>query len=400
MTHDTDTFPDSAAATAGKSTSSVWDSIIGQTPVVEFLSRVANNPKDIAQSWLICGPAGSGRSNVAQAFAAALQCPHGGCGQCDTCRHIAAHTHPDVTVLATDRVTITIEQVRELMDKAEQMPSISPWRIIIIEDVDRMAERTTNVLLKDIEEPSEHTIWLLCAPSAQDVLPTIRSRTRIVNLAVPQTQAVAQFLMESTGVDEHKAKQYARLAQGHIGIARLYATQPEAARMRNDIVDKVVSMTRTSQAVLLADELFTSAQKQAQETVTEQVEHEQARFRSLNGLGAKDSIPPALRSMYNAIGKKDDVNRRITRLTRDVVDRGLTTLASIYRDVSVIHNDSEMVADLVNKEFLEQITDYSLRVKPNQALDAVGRISVARRRIAGNTPILLALEALFTSLIF
>lgn len=393
-THQAEQAPQAVAS------SSVWDSIVGQKTVVELLSRTAQTPRDIAQSWLICGPAGSGRSNVARAFAAALNCSHGGCGQCDSCRHILANTHPDVTVLATDRVTITIDQVRSLMDKAEQMPSVGQWRIIIIEDVDRMTERTTNVLLKDIEEPSSRTIWLLCAPSAQDVLPTIRSRTRIVNLAVPQPHAVAKFLVESTGVEQKKALQYARLAQGHIGIARLYATQPEAVHMRNDIVDQIVSMTKTSQAVLLADKLYKSAQEQAQASVEAQVERQQKEFREFNGLGAHDPIPAPIRSAYNAIGKKEDVNRRITRLTRDVVDRGLTTIASVYRDVSVIHADAEQISGLVNKEFSEQLSDYALRVDAVQALEAVHRVEVARRRIASNTPVVLALEALLTSLIF
>lgn len=379
---------------------SVWDSIVGQKPIVELLSRTARAPQDIAQSWLICGPAGSGRSNVAKAFAAALNCPNGGCGTCLSCKLVQSGTHPDVTVLTTDRVTITIDQVRSLMDKAAQLPSLGAWRIIIIEDVDRMAERTTNVLLKDIEEPSSRTIWLLCAPSAQDVLPTIRSRTRIVNLAVPQPNEVAKFLVSSTGIDEKKARQYARLSGGHIGIARLYATQPEAVRMRNDIVDSLVSMTRTSQAVILADKLHESAKLQAQESVDAQVAKEQEQFRTLNGLGAKDPVPAAIRSAYNAIGKKDDVNRRVTRLTRDVIDRGLTTIASVYRDVSVIHADAEQVSGIVNKEFTEQISDYALRVSRSEALKAVERVEVARRRIAGNTPVILALEALLTSLIF
>ena len=92
-------------------------------------------------------------------------------------QQVLAGTHPDVTVLTTNKVTIGIDQVREIITASEQMPATAPWRIIIIEDVDRMLERTTNVLLKEIEEPAEHCIWLLCAPSAQDVLPTILART-------------------------------------------------------------------------------------------------------------------------------------------------------------------------------------------------------------------------------
>ena len=176
---------------------SVWDSIVGQTQVVEQLKAVSSgDPKAIAQSWLICGPPGSGRSNVARAFAAALESPDHGLGDepTKTTEQVLAGTHPDVTVLATNKVTIGIDEGRDIIATSEQMPGTAPWRIIIIEDVDRMLERTTNVLLKEIEEPSAHTIWLLCAPSAQDVLPTIRSRTRIVNLAVPTNQAVAEFL--------------------------------------------------------------------------------------------------------------------------------------------------------------------------------------------------------------
>ncbi len=160
---------------------SVWDVIVGQRQVVEQLKAVAaGDPASIAQSWLICGPPGSGRSNVARAFAAALESPDHGLDDVPTrtTEQILAGTHPDVTVLATNKVTIGIDEVRGLIAKSEQMPSTAPWRVIIIEDVDRMLERSTNVLLKEIEEPSEHTIWLLCAPSAQDVLPTIWPRAR------------------------------------------------------------------------------------------------------------------------------------------------------------------------------------------------------------------------------
>lgn len=154
---------------------SVWDSIVGQQQVVEQLKAIASgDPKAIAQSWLICGPPGSGRSNVARAFAAALESLDHGLGDKPTkaAQQVLAGTHPDVTVLATNKVTIGIDEVRDIITTSEQMPSTAPWRIIIIEDVDRMLERTTNVLLKEIEEPSEHTIWLLvraeCAGCAAD----------------------------------------------------------------------------------------------------------------------------------------------------------------------------------------------------------------------------------------
>lgn len=248
---------------------SVWDSIVGQDQVVEQLKAIAcGNPNAIAQSWLICGPSGAGRSHVARAFAAALESPDRGLDDEPTrvSQQVLADTHPDVTVLSTNKVTIGIDEVRDIITTAEQMPSTAPWRIIIIEDVDRMLERTTNVLLKEIEEPSAHTIWLLCAPSAQDVLPTIRSRTRIVNLAVPSDQAVAEFL-ESQGIESKIAVRAARLAQGHIGLARLYATEERVMTDRDELIVGVLNLMRASDAVLLAGQLIDSAKTQADDEV-------------------------------------------------------------------------------------------------------------------------------------
>ena len=246
---------------------SVWDSLVGQKPVIDMLSRIAQgDPSQITQSWLICGPPGSGRSNMARAFAAALESPDHGMSAEPTrvTQQVLAGTHPDVTVLTTNKVTIGIDQVREIITTSEQMPATAPWRIIIIEDVDRMLERTTNVLLKEIEEPAEHCIWLLCAPSAQDVLPTIRSRTRIVNLAVPSPQAVAGFLTSTTNVEPKVAQRAARLAEGHIGIAKLYATDERVMSDRDELVVGVLNPARASDAVLLAGNLIDNAKAQAE----------------------------------------------------------------------------------------------------------------------------------------
>lgn len=270
---------------------SVWNTIIGQKPVVDMLSRIAEgDPSHLAQSWLFCGPPGSGRSNVALAFAAALECPRHGCGECAVCRSVMAGNHPDVTVMATDKVTIGIDEVRNLVDKSEETPHTAPWHIIIITDVDRMLERTTNVLLKEVEEPAERTIWMLCAPSPQDVLPTIRSRTRLVTLAVPLTRDVAEFIEKDCGVDSRLAARCARLSEGHIGIARLYAMDDQALADRDELIVGVLGLRRVSDAVVLADALLANAEAQATATVDKAVEREKAEFRRVNGLKAKDSI--------------------------------------------------------------------------------------------------------------
>lgn len=381
---------------------SVWDSLVGQKPVIDMLSRIAQgDPSQITQSWLICGPPGSGRSNMARAFAAALESPDHGMSVEPTrvTQQVLAGTHPDVTVLTTNKVTIGIDQVREIITTSEQMPATAPWRIIIIEDVDRMLERTTNVLLKEIEEPAEHCIWLLCAPSAQDVLPTIRSRTRIVNLAVPSTQAVAGFLTSTTNVEPKVAQRAARLAEGHIGIAKLYATDERVMSDRDELVVGVLNLARASDAVLLAGNLIDNAKAQAEADANRITAGQEAEFRRINGLAPSDRIPPKLRGAFNQIAKKDDVKRLVTRRTRDVLDRALNSIASIYRDVAVLQNNAEDSVGLINLENRSSITELSVRLNRAGAVTRLDEVAHARKRLAGNGNPLLVFESLFCALI-
>ncbi len=381
---------------------SVWDSLVGQKPVIDMLSRIAQgDPSQITQSWLICGPPGSGRSNMARAFAAALESPDHGMSAEPTrvTQQVLAGTHPDVTVLTTNKVTIGIDQVREIITTSEQMPATAPWRIIIIEDVDRMLERTTNVLLKEIEEPAEHCIWLLCAPSAQDVLPTIRSRTRIVNLAVPSTQAVAGFLTSTTNVEPKVAQRAARLAEGHIGIAKLYATDERVMSDRDELVVGALNLARASDAVLLAGNLIDNAKAQAEADANRITAGQEAEFRRINGLAPSDRIPPKLRGAFNQIAKKDDVKRLVTRRTRDVLDRALNSIASIYRDVAVLQNNAEDSVGLINLENRSSITELSVRLNRAGAVTRLDEVAHARKRLAGNGNPLLVFESLFCALI-
>lgn len=381
---------------------SVWDSLVGQQPVIDMLSRITQgDPGQITQSWLICGPPGSGRSNMARAFAAALESPDHGMNDEPTrvTQQVLAGTHPDVTVLATNKVTIGIDQVREIITTSEQMPATAPWRIIIIEDVDRMLERTTNVLLKEIEEPAEHCIWLLCAPSAQDVLPTIRSRTRIVNLAVPSTSAVAEFLTSTTNVEPKIAQRAARLAEGHIGIAKLYATDKQVMTDRDELVVGVLNLARASDAVLLAGNLIDNAKAQAEVDASRTAADQEAEFRRINGLEPGERIPPKLRGAFNQIAKKDDLKRLTTRRTRDVLDRALNSIASIYRDVAVLQNNAEDSVGLINLENRSAITELSVRLNRAGAVARLDEVAHTRKRLAGNGNPLLVFESLFCALI-
>lgn len=381
---------------------SVWDSLVGQQRAVGQLRAVANgDPSGIAQSWLICGPPGSGRSNMARAFAAALESEDHGEGDqlTKTAQLVLNGTHPDVTVLATDKVTIGIREVRELVEQSEQAPATAPWRIIVIEDVDRMLERTTNVLLKEVEEPSPRTIWILCAPSPQDVLPTIRSRTRIVNLAVPSTRDVAGYLETQVGIESALAARAARLAEGHIGVAQLYAQDSQVLADRDELVVGVLGLSRASQAVLLAAALNDTAKSQAQADVERASEQRQREFRHMQGLDDDEPVPAKLRGAFNQLAKKDELKRQATRRTRDVLDRALNTIASVYRDVAVLQNGAEEEVGLVNRENRSAIAALSARLTRQAVVERQDAVETARRRLAGNGNPVLVFEALFCSLI-
>jgi len=144
----------------------VWEDVVGQERVVDVLrSAVRSIGSDgpagssgMTHAWLFTGPPGSGRSVAARAFAAALQCPDHGCGECHECRTALAGTHADVTVVATELLSIKTEQARELVQLAARRPTLGRWRVIIIEDADRLTETAADVLLKAVEEPPPATV--------------------------------------------------------------------------------------------------------------------------------------------------------------------------------------------------------------------------------------------------
>lgn len=386
--------PWGSPAAEADATPAVWSDLVGQELVVETLRAAVRSAAAMTHSWLITGPPGSGRSNAARAFAAALECPRGGCGHCHTCRAVAAGTYPDVTVLATDKVVIGIEDVRALVQTAGRSPGEGAWRVIIVEDADRMAERTTNVLLKAIEEPAPRTVWLLCAPSPQDVLLTIRSRCRAVSLRVPPAQAVADLLVRRDGAAPEAALDAAWAAQSHVGRARRLARDPGLRHRRDGVIRAAAGIRGVGDAVLVAAQVVEAAQDEA--TTLSQERDATERTALLTSLGAQDAgtLPPTIRSQVRQL--EDDQKRRARRRQLDVIDQTLLDLLGFFRDVLVVQLAAG--ADPLNRTLGDEIALSAQSGSPAQTLRRIDAISLARIRLAGNVSPLLAVEAMMVDL--
>ena len=375
--------------------SGVWTELLGQAEAVSQLQQaVAAREQGVHHAWLLTGPPGSGRSNLAHAFARALVCPTVGCGTCHSCLLAASGTHPDITVLTTDKIIIGIDEVRSLVSQSQFGGTMSPYRIMIIEDADRMAERSSNVLLKALEEPPAGTIWLLCAPSEADMLPTIRSRVRRVGLKVPSVSEVAKLLVERDGVDPKIAQQVAAESQSHVGMARRLATSHEARSRRRESLLAALHIDSVSAAVNAASQWLEVAKKDAEALTNERDTKERRELLATLGVQDGDNVPPNLRTDIKNL--EESQKRRAARSLRDGLDRILVDLMAVYRDVLTIQLAAG--TPLVNEDLRGVIEDVARRSTPTQSIGKLDAVTLARARLTSNAKDIVALDALAVSL--
>ncbi|MDQ6875803.1 MAG: DNA polymerase III subunit delta' [Actinomycetota bacterium] len=327
---------------------SVWDEVVGQPDAVRVLSAAAQASADVVagrptrvgamtHAWLFTGPPGSGRSVAARAFAAALQCPELGCGQCPQCHQVRAGTHADVRLVVPEGLSIPVAQMRELVLRAAQSPAGGRWQVILIEDADRLTEAAATALLKTVEEPPPRSVFLLCAPSTHpdDVSLTIQSRCRVVALRTPSVDAITTVLTGRDGVDPAMARWAARAAQGHVGRARRLAHDEEARARRRTVLGVPGALTGLGACFEVADELITAMEEEAAALTEPQEQGEtDALKQALGAGGTGKGAAAAGRGSAGQLKELERVQRsRRTRAQRDALDRALVDLAAFYRDV-------------------------------------------------------------------
>ncbi|WP_375000963.1 DNA polymerase III subunit delta' [Aeromicrobium sp. CTD01-1L150] len=366
----------------------VWDELVGQEPVVQTLQRAVADSASMTHAWLFTGPPGSGRSNAALSFAAALQCEQGGCGQCHSCTTARAGSHPDITVIRTDGLSIGTDVAREYVRKSALRPALGRRQVLVVEDADRLTDQAANALLKAVEEPSPYTVWMLCAPAAEDVIVTIRSRCRPVLLRTPSAAAIAGLLIERDGVEPELATAMAAASQGHIGRARGLARDPDARERRARILALPTTLRSLGDCLGAAQSIHDEANARAAVTADAADERELADLRQSWGVEERGRRPAGYAGALSSLEK--DQKRRRTRLSRDAIDGVLLDLLSFCRDVAVAQQAPG--TPLVNADVADAVADAARLWTTESTIRRIDAIVEARESLSANAAPLLVLE--------
>ncbi|MFY0408017.1 DNA polymerase III subunit delta' [Solicola sp. PLA-1-18] len=382
---------------------SVWDDLVGQEPVVATLRHAARAAQErreggpgrgMTHAWLFTGPPGSGRSNAARAFAAALQSDDVGEADTPELRTALTGSHPDVTLVRTDQLTIGVREIRDHVRGAAMRPAGGKWQVLVVEDADRLTEEAADALLKSLEEPPPRTVWMLCAPTAEDVIVTIRSRCRQVVLRTPPAHAVAEMLTRREGVPEALALSAARAAQGHVGRARALATDESVRARRSTILHLPSSLTSLGACMTAAQRVHEAAEENAGEVAARAEESELRDLRTSWGIEERGKRPVGYQGALSQLEKEH--KRRRTRMVRDSVDGVLLDLLSFYRDV--LATQQSPATELVNAEAAADVHAMARQGTPEQTLRSLESILACREALTANAAPLLALESLMLSL--
>jgi DNA polymerase III subunit delta' len=382
--------------------SSVFDDVVGQPEAVATLqAAVADADRlvrgepgpSMTHAWLITGPPGSGRSVAARAFGAALTCASGGCGRCNDCHTVLAGSSPDVAIVVPEGLSYGVKEARRLITEVGEAPVGGRWRVVVVEDADRLTEPAANVLLKTIEEPPPRSVIVLCAPTAEELPPTIRSRCRLVSLRTPSTEAVADVLVRRDGIDPPLALFAARAAQGHVGRARRLATDESARHRRRDVLDLPATVGGVPAALSAAAALVEAASEEASAVTEERDASELAELRTaLCDVGK--GLPRGTAGVVREL--EDRQKSRATRSKRDVLDRALLDLAALYRDVLITQVGAAV--PLVNDDLRDRVEQLAVTSRPEQTVRRMSAVLECREALEANVNPLLAVEAMALAL--
>ena len=385
----------------------MWNELIGQEFSVKTLQQASLDSKSaltgkvvsgFSQAWLITGPPGSGRSTAARLFAATLQCEANGCGKCVSCISVKNGTHPDVHVITPTGLSYGIDDTKDLVREAAMLPSLGQWNIIILEDADRLTTEAGNALLKAIEEPAKLTMWILCAPSSKDVLITIKSRCRIVSLRTPPAEEIAELLIKRHGIDKAMAHFAAHASLGHVGRAKLLATDEQVRERRSLVLQVPFELKDLPSCFAAAQRLVDAATEDADIATDEMDEKELDNLLRAYGQGAEGVSKTKVQRLASSAKKEleEGQKKRYKRITRDRLDLTLQELAAFYRDVLVLQTGADL--ELFHTEMKGSLQRFADSSSINSSIKRLDAVEATRRMLNSEAAPLLVLESLTVQL--
>jgi DNA polymerase-3 subunit delta' len=337
----------------------------------------------VAHAYLFAGAAGRLPLDAALAFGAALVCPDGGCGTCDTCRLVVRRAHPDVEVIEPAGMQLLVDQVRDAIRAASRRPVAGPRRVIIVEGADRMNPTAQNAFLKMLEEPPASTTIVLIAGTVDVLLETVRSRCREVTFRNLPPLEVAS-LLTSRGVDPERARYAARVG-GDLERASTLATDADARQLRTEIVARALSAFRDPGEALEAAEWLAGRTRELKDRVAAEHKAEMDAFKDW-------------RTETKAVADQR-LRREQRRAEQDALEASVDDIASVLRDLVAVSADPD--AALLNEEERAALTARASELGPQatpRLISCLGDVERARRRLRSNANVLLTLEDVFLSL--
>jgi DNA polymerase-3 subunit delta' len=392
----------------------VWDLVVGHDEQVTALREAVAGDR-VTHAWLFTGPPGIGKLHTARVFAAALNCPAGGDGTCESCRRILRGVHPDVHLIVPEGDFLLVEDVRAVREEASRSRHEARTAVFLLDEADRMTEAAANALLKVLEEPPANVVFVLVARSPDALVGTVSSRARTLPFVPLSLAELTTALAAELDLRPEQAAWAAAAGHGRLACARALLTD-EAARTRRsavlDLLDRLGSdqpsdaLAAAGTVAALADEVAAASRLRQEGELAELDEA----FGSGRGTGA-------LRRRLEVRHR-----RELRRARFDAIREALADLLGAYRDVALLGTagahpgatggqpgptggqpgpargePDPTRAPLVHPDKAATTKRLAARVDPAAAIRAADALEEADRRLTIGAAPQLTLEAAFLS---
>jgi DNA polymerase-3 subunit delta' len=364
----------------------------GQEHAARFLARALTQPN---HAYVFSGPEGSGKRLAMRAFAAALLCPNGGCGECRACRLALGERHPNMLVLEPTGPDILVGKdagdpntARAFARNAYLTPPEPGWKVMVVLQADRMRIEAADVLLKVLEEPPGDTVFMLLTARTDELPDTIRSRCQDIAFP-PLTEDFVVDALAAEGVESDAARLVARLSGGNLGRARRL-TRQGGLDFRDAALAAVARGRAGSGEALGAAEDLSAAAKKDRKRVEGELKDDLAPF-----LDERGRPEEAFKGVVRRLEEQHE--RRLRRSEREFLDHALLALAAYYRDAAMLAAGGP-AGSLINLDLAGPLTGSGLSAAG--AARAMGLVEEARADLADETNLnaRLVLERLFLAL--